>query len=169
VDDHDKTDNFVRLVLAFLKNIFTFALSRTSCFFNEVDMQFRPNRILCVEDDEDTCQMMKVLLKMWDYEVVLAKTAADGFRLLQSERFGLCLLDASLPEESGFELCERICELDGHAPVVFISGYVRDADKDRGLKAGALAYLTKPVDFDLLEETMARLLLEYERSIQLAA
>ena len=132
-------------------------------------MQFHPNRILCVEDDEDTCQMMKVLLGMWDYEVVLAKTAADGFRLAQGERFGLCLLDTSLPDESGLGLCERICELDEHAPVVFISGHARDSDKERGLKAGALAYLTKPVDFDLLEETMARLLLEHQASIQLAA
>ncbi len=121
-------------------------------------MQFHPNRILCVEDDEDTCQMMKALLRMWDYEVVLAKTAAEGFRLAQSEHFDLCLLDAGLPEESGFDLCLRICDLVGHTPVVFISGHAREADKLQGLKAGALAYLTKPVDCNLLEETMARLI-----------
>lgn len=120
-------------------------------------MRFRPNRILCVEDDENTCQMMKVLLGMWNYEVVLAKTAADGFRLAQSERFDLCLLDTSLPDKSGFELCKQICELDGHAPIVFISGNAYEADKKRGLQAGALVYLTKPVNFDFLEETMARL------------
>ena len=44
----------------------------------------------------------------------------------------------SLPDESGVELCERICELNGHAPVVFISGHAREADKLRGLKAGRL-------------------------------
>jgi DNA-binding response OmpR family regulator len=121
-------------------------------------MRFHPNRILCVEDDEDSSLMMKVLLGMWNYEVVLAPTAADGFRLAQSERFDLCLLDTSLPDESGVKLCERICELDGHAPIVFISGHAYETDKTRGLQAGALAYLTKPVDFDLLEETMARLI-----------
>ncbi|MEO7632443.1 MAG: response regulator [Blastocatellia bacterium] len=121
-------------------------------------MQFHPNRILCVEDDEDTCQMMKALLGMWDYEVVLAKTAAEGFRLAQSERFDLYLLDTGIPEESGVSLCERICELAGHAPVAFISGHAREADRLRGLKAGAVAYLTKPVDFDLLQETMALLI-----------
>jgi DNA-binding response OmpR family regulator len=121
-------------------------------------MQFHPNRILCVEDDEDTCQMMKVLLNIWNYEVVLAQTAADGFRLAQSEHFGLCLLDTSLPDESGFELCEHICELDGRAPIVFISGHAYETDKKRGLQAGAQAYLTKPVDFDLLEEMMGRLI-----------
>ena len=73
-------------------------------------MQFHPNRILCVEDDEDSSLMMKVLLGMWNYEVVLAPTAADGFRLAQSERFDLCLLDTSLPDESGVDLCRRISQ-----------------------------------------------------------
>lgn len=121
-------------------------------------MQIHPNRILCVDDDEDTCQMMSCLLKMWDYEVVVAQTAADGFRLAQRDYFDLYLLDSTLPDESGVALCERICDLDKHAPVVLISGHAYEDDKLHGLKAGALAYLTKPVDFNLLEETIARLI-----------
>jgi DNA-binding response OmpR family regulator len=121
-------------------------------------MQFRLNRILYVEDDENICQMMKYLLKMWHYEVVVVQTAADGFSLAKNESFDLYLLDSNLPDESGISLCERICDLHKHAPVVFISGHAREEDKLRGLNAGALAYLTKPVDFDLLERTMARLI-----------
>ena len=104
--------------------------------------------------------MMKVLLEMWNYEVVLAQTAADGFRLVQSERFDVCLLDTSLPDESGFELCERICGIDEHPSIVIISGHAYETDKKRGLQAGALAYLTKPLEFDVLEETMTRLIKE---------
>ncbi len=121
-------------------------------------MQVQPKRILCVEDDEDSLQMMKVLLNMWDYDVVPASTAADAFRMAQNERFDLCLFDTSLPDESGVELCKRINDLDEKAPIVFISGHAREVDKDRALKAGAVAYLTKPVDFDLLEDTIARLI-----------
>ncbi len=121
-------------------------------------MEFRLNRILCVEDDENICQMMKCLLKMWHYEVVVVQTAAAGFSLAKDEHFDLCLLDSNLPDESGISLCKRICNLHKHAPVIFISGYAREEDKLRGLKAGALAYLTKPVDFDLLEKTMARII-----------
>lgn len=121
-------------------------------------MQFRLNRILYVEDDMPTSQMMKHLLKMWEYDVVIAHTAADGFSLAKDEHFDLYLLDSNLPDESGISLCQRICELHKHAPVVFISGHAREDDKLRGLKAGALAYLTKPVDFDLLEKTMARII-----------
>jgi len=116
------------------------------------------NRILCVEDDEDTCEMMKVLLEMSSYEVALARTAADGLRLAQSERFDLYLLDSHLPDESGFELCQQICEIAGHAPVVFVAGAAYEADKLQGLKAGALAYLTKPVDLEELEITMKLLI-----------
>lgn len=116
------------------------------------------NRILYVEDHEDTCQMMKVLLEMSNYEVALARTVADGFHLAHSEHFDLYLLDTRLPDGSGFELCQQICELAGHAPVVFISGDVYEDHQRQGLTAGALAYLTKPLDFGELEITMKLLI-----------
>jgi DNA-binding response OmpR family regulator len=116
------------------------------------------NRILYVDDHEDSRWMMKVLLEMWSYEVALAGAADDGLRLAQSEHFDLYFLDAHLPDESGFELCRRICGVPGHAPVVFISTAPYDADKQRGLQAGAIAYLTKPLDFDVLEATLTRLI-----------
>ena len=95
-------------------------------------MQHTRKRILCVDDHEDSCNMMKVLLEMWNYEVALADTGAAGLRLAQSEHFDMYLLDAWLPEVSGFELCEQICGVPGHASVVFISGAVYESDKQRG-------------------------------------
>jgi len=121
-------------------------------------MESPRNRILCVEDHEDTAEMMKILLEMSHYEVALARTAADGFHLASSEHFDLHLLGSRLPDRSGFELCQQICEIAGHAPVVFISGDAYEADKRRGLTAGALAYLAKPIDFEALEITMTRLI-----------
>ena len=102
--------------------------------------------------------MMKVLLEMWNYEVVLAGTADDGLRLAQSEPFDIYLLNTHLPDESAFELCEQICGVRGHAPVVFISTAPYETDKQRGWQAGAIAYLTKPLDFDVLEITLTRLI-----------
>ena len=121
-------------------------------------MQPTRNRILYVDDNEDSPWMMKVLLEMWDYEVVLAGAADDGFHLARSQLFDLYLLDTHLPDESGFELCKRICGVPGHAPVVFISTAPYEADKQRGFQAGAIAYFTKPLDFDLLEITLTRLI-----------
>ena len=116
------------------------------------------NRILYVDDHEDSRWMMKALLEMWNYEVALAGAADDGLHLAQSEHFDLYFLDAHLPDESGFELCKRICVVPGHAPVVFISTAPYEADKQRGLQAGAIAYLAKPLDFDELEITLTRLI-----------
>lgn len=113
--------------------------------------------------------MLKVWLDMWDYEVSLANTAAEGLRLAQSEHFDMYLLDTRLQEASGFDLCEQICEVIGQSPVVFLSAAAYETDKQRGLQAGALAYLTKPVNFDLLGKTMARLLMKHQASSQLAA
>jgi two-component system, NtrC family, response regulator HydG len=121
-------------------------------------MQLPKNHILCVDDHEDSGNMMKFLLESWNYKVTLAGTAADGFRLAQSEPFDLYLLATRLPDASGFELCKHICGVPGHAPVVFISGDAYETDKQRGLQAGALAYLTKPLDFKMLEITLTRLL-----------
>jgi two-component system response regulator HydG len=121
-------------------------------------MQPTRNRILYVDDDADSRWMMKVLLKMWNYEVVVAGAADDGFHLAQSQHFDVYWLDTHLPAESGFELCKQICEVPGHAPVVFISTAPYETDKQRGLQAGAIAYLTKPLDFDVLEITLARLI-----------
>jgi len=101
---------------------------------------------------------MKVLLEMWNYEVALAGAADDGLHLAQSEHFDLYFLDTHLRDESGFELCKRICGVPGHAPVVLISTAPYEAYKQLGLQAGAIAYLTKPLDFDELEITLTRLI-----------
>jgi two-component system response regulator HydG len=120
-------------------------------------MQIPKNRILCVDDHEDSNRMMKVLLEIWNYEVALASNAADGFHLAQGEPFDLYLLEARLPEVSGFELCKQICDVPGHAPVVFISAAAYETDIQRGLQAGAIAYLTKPLEFEILKITLIRL------------
>ena len=115
-------------------------------------------RILCVDEHEYSRRMMKVLLEMWNYEVVLACAADDGLYLARSEPFDLYLLDTHLPDGSAFELCELICGIPDHAPVVFISTAPYETDKRRGSQAGAIACLTKPLDFDVLEITLARLI-----------
>jgi CheY-like chemotaxis protein len=128
------------------------------------NMQPARNRVLCVDDHEDSRGMMKVLLEMWNYEVALAGAAEDGIYLARSEPFDLYLLDAHLSDGSAFELCEQICGVPGHAPVVLISTAPYEADKQRGREAGAIAYLAKPLDFDVLEIKLARLITQAQGS-----
>jgi DNA-binding response OmpR family regulator len=64
--------------------------------------------------------------------------------LIQAERFDLYLLDSRLPDLDGFELCRRMRALDAHTPILFFSGAAFEADKKRGIEAGADAYVIKP-------------------------
>lgn len=113
-------------------------------------------RILCIEDNEDAGEMMQILLAQWNYESKLAFTGQAGLALAQRERFDVYLLDMHLPDISGIELCQQLCALPRHAPVVFLTADAYPIEHQRGLQAGAQAYLTKPLDFELLEKTLAQ-------------
>ncbi len=101
-------------------------------------------RVLCVQDDEDAREMLSALLKFSHIETSTVGTAAQALSLIQTERFDLYLLDTSLPDLDGFELCRRVRVLDPHTPVLFYSGAAYESDKKRGIDAGAIAYVAKP-------------------------
>jgi DNA-binding response OmpR family regulator len=100
--------------------------------------------VLCVDDDEDSREMLALLLKHWRIETKSVGTAAQALSLIQAERFDLYLLDAFLPDLDGFELCRRMREFDPHTPILFFSGAAYEADKKRGMEAGANDYVSKP-------------------------
>jgi len=119
-------------------------------------------RVLCVDDDADTCEMLSILLESFGYETVIAQTCAEAWRLAQSERFDLYLLDIWLPDGSGLDLCKQLCTLNPQIPVVILSAAAYKADRVAGIEAGAAVYLTKPVEVEVLESTLKRLMEERE-------
>ena len=116
-------------------------------------------RILCVEDDEDTRDMMQVLLGQYGYEPVIAASMSDALKTARAGGLALCILDHWLTEGNGIELCRQIRALNSHTPIMFYSGAGYTADIQKGLDAGAQAYLVKP-DFDHLKPTIDRLIEE---------
>ena len=80
-------------------------------------------------------------------------TALQAISSIQTERFDLYLLDSRLPDVDGFDLCRQIRDFDAHTPILFFSGAAYEADKKRGIEAGANAYVIKP-DFDGLLRTI---------------
>ena len=101
-------------------------------------------RVLYVDNDEDSREMLSTLLKFYRLEAETVATAAQALSLIQAERFDLYLLEARLPGLDGFELCRRMHEVDPHTPILFFSGAAYEADKKRGIDAGATAYVSKP-------------------------
>ena len=105
--------------------------------------EYRP-RLLCIDDDADSREMLGTLLGLALIEARTVGTATEALSLLQTERFDLYLTDARLPDIDGFELCRRIRDFDPNAPILFFSGAAYETDKKKGFEAGANAYVIKP-------------------------
>lgn len=101
-------------------------------------------RVLCVDDDEDSREMLTTILKCCRIETKAVGTASQALSSIQAERFDLYLLDAWLPDVDGFELCRRMRDLDPQTPILFFSGAAFEADRKRAIEAGANAYVIKP-------------------------
>lgn len=119
-------------------------------------------RILCVDDDE-TCQMLNATFKDSRIEIISANTVAEGWRLAQSQNFDLYLLATRFSDGDGFDLCRRIQNFAPHKPIVFYSADAYPADQQKGLVAGAAAYLVKPF-FGDLEEIILKHIKHTEKS-----
>lgn len=100
--------------------------------------------VLCVDDDEDSRVMLSTLLKFALIDAKTVGTAAQALSSIQAERFDLYLLDSRLPDLDGFELCRRMRDFNPDTPILFFSGAAYEADKKRGIEAGANAYVIKP-------------------------
>ena len=101
-------------------------------------------RVLCVDDDEDSRVMLTTLLKLALIEAKAVGTGAEALSSIQAEPFDLFMLDSRLPDVDGFELCRRLRAMNPHAPILFFSGAAFEADKKKGIEAGANAYVIKP-------------------------
>jgi two-component system, OmpR family, alkaline phosphatase synthesis response regulator PhoP len=78
------------------------------------------NRILCVEDNPDVCELIAAILT--DYEVISASGTEDAWRKFGEQRYSLVVLDYHLVDGDGLALCDRIRQIDSGTPVVFITG-----------------------------------------------
>ncbi len=120
-------------------------------------------RVLCVDDDEDSRVMLTTLLRLALIEAKAVGTAAQALSSIQAERFDLYLLDSRLPDLDGFELCRQMRDFDSHTPILFFSGAAYEADKKRGIEAGANAYVIKP-DVDGLVGSIRQLVSQAENA-----
>ena len=119
-------------------------------------MSFNPrHRLLYVDGDADSCEMLSELLKLSKIDSESASTAAEALSMAQAEAFDLYLLEAWLPNVDGFELCRQLRTADPHTPIVFFSAAAYEADKKRAIQAGATAYVNKP-DIDALLQSISK-------------
>ena len=101
------------------------------------------SKIFFVEDDLSLISGLSFALKKQGYEVDNARTIDEAEDLWQDDKYDLAILDVSLPDGTGYQLCEKI-RLTSKIPIIFLTAADEETDIIMGLDMGADDYITKP-------------------------
>jgi DNA-binding response OmpR family regulator len=116
------------------------------------DLSLGRRSILCIEDDAESINILQEVLA--DQRLLVVRNAFEALRQMNTEFFHGYVLDYWLPDWSGPALCREIRKSDPHAPIIFCTAAARDTDRARAMRAGANAYLCKPLDPEVLRSKL---------------
>lgn len=113
-------------------------------------------KILIADDEEDIKVVTQLFLESKGYEIVTAYDGLDALDKVKSEKPDAVLLDIMMPLIDGFEVCQRMKEDPELAgiPVVMMSASTHSESRQRGLDAGAVDFLIKPFQPEVLEKLL---------------
>lgn len=113
--------------------------------------------ILVVDDDSEIADLVEIYLSSAGYQVYKASGAREGMDIIRHREIKLVILDIMMPEIDGIEMCKRIRGIR-NMPIIMLSAKTADADKIRGLTAGADDYMEKPFNpMELLARVKSQL------------
>ncbi len=115
-------------------------------------MNIQPS-ILVIDDEPQILRALKTILGSKQFKVLTASRGEEGLTLAATQKPDLIILDLSLPDISGMDVCSRVREWS-QVPIIILSVRDRESDKVRALDLGADDYLTKPFG---IEELLARI------------
>jgi DNA-binding response OmpR family regulator len=121
-------------------------------------MKIPPQDILLVEGHDDSREMVRWYLTQIGYQVRASSTCATGLALVSVRQFNLYLLGDDCLDGTALDLCRQIRGIDADTPILFCSAWAFPSDRERGMSAGAQAYLTKPLEWGELEQTIVQLI-----------
>lgn len=107
-------------------------------------------RILLADDNINFGMMLQSFLHLNGFEVIWTKNGNEAMNILQTSDFDLCILDVMMPQKDGFTLAEEMKKAGKNAPFIFLTAKGLKEDKIKGFKTGAIDYLVKPFDPEIL-------------------
>ncbi len=118
-------------------------------------------KVLVVDDEADTCELLRSLLSRCGAEVTAANSASEAFRLFQVVNPDVMVSDIGMPLEDGYELIRKVRALPevngGRVPAVALTAYARPEDRMRALRAGYQMHVSKPIELGELVSIVASL------------
>jgi two-component system alkaline phosphatase synthesis response regulator PhoP len=114
-------------------------------------------RILVVDDERDTLDLIDLTLSSAGYEIHLANNGAESLEKIRQDRFDVILLDIMMPDMTGFDVLRTLNqERNELPPVIFLTAKSLPEDREMGLQLGAKDFLIKPVTRGLLLDSIKR-------------
>jgi FixJ family two-component response regulator len=122
-----------------------------------------------VDDDQLVRESLGDLLRSLNYQVALYASAADFLDSTRSEAPACLVVDVRLPGTSGLELQDYLARVNNKVPVILMTGFADVPMSVKGMKAGAIDFLTKPIrDQDLIDAVAAAIRVDKDRRRQMA-
>jgi len=108
-------------------------------------------RVLIVDDDSDTRQMLKAVLSECQAEVITAASAAEAIKEIEQRKPDVLVSDLGMPEQDGYELIKQVRETESadhtaRIPALALTAYAKAEDRVRALAGGYQVHLAKPVE-----------------------
>lgn len=118
--------------------------------------------VFLLEDDEAIGIGLKYSLENEGYTVTIATSVKSAFEIINKEKFALYILDLTLPDGSGYDVCKKIKSI-GDFPVIFLTAYDDEVNVVMGLELGADDYISKPFRVKELIARIKSILRRYNR------
>ncbi len=133
-------------------------------------MPLRPSNILIVDDQEENLLALEAVLEPLRQNLVRARSGEEALRRLLDDDFACILLDVQMPDMDGFETAEFIKQREKtrNIPIIFLTAIDKEAQQVfRGYTVGAVDYIFKPFDPEVLRSKVSVFVDLYEKNVQL--
>lgn len=118
--------------------------------------------IIIVGENDDTRYMLRVILELWDYDVIEARNTDESFSISEGRKPALILIDTTLQFNNSLNDVSKLMHSEGlgDTPSLVISGFSQENYRRTAMDRGASGFLVKPVDFDLLRQHIEMLVMQ---------
>ena len=116
-------------------------------------------KVLYIEHDDDNRYMLKMRLERADdFAVIVADDSERGYKLAETERPDLLLMDLEMPVDDRWEVVRRLKKdaQTGHIPIIGLSAYALDSERETAIATGCDEFAVKPIEFDSLVASIRR-------------
>jgi len=115
-----------------------------------------PAKVLLVDDEKEFVQTLSERLQARSMQPAIAYDGEEALSMIKADQPDVMVLDLKMPGIDGLEVLRRVKQKHPETEVIILTGHGSDAEETLAAQLGAFAYLRKPVDIDILTDTMKK-------------